>query len=173
MDILKQDIEEWIVQFVCVYNNELDAIPCPFAKQAMITNKIFYIEFVPEYEHITNCDHLIAICENHTYHWPEGIEVIIIGFNPTIISAEELNLVTNKVNDKFARKRGYIVLEDHPDEEENINGASMNQGKWALLFIQSEDKLNKASSLLKKQGYYNSWPKEAMDNIVNWRVEDE
>lgn len=172
MDRLKQDIEEWIVRFVSVYNKELGTIPCPFAKQAMIDNKILYIEFVGEYEHITKRDHLIAMCENYTYHWPKGIEVVIIGYNPTLVSAEELSLVTHEVNNKFARNRGYIVLEDHPDEKENINGAIMNQGKWALLLIQSENKLNKASRLLKKQGYYDSWSIEAMDNVVNWRLDN-
>lgn len=171
MDRLKQDIEEWVLQFVSVHNSTLGAIPCPFAKEAILTSKIEYIEFSNAYEHISNHDYLIAICENITYHWPKNKEIAIIGCDPMLVSVKELSSAADIANNKFLRKRGYVVLEDHPNDEEIISNVVMNQGSWALLLVQSLDKLNNASNKLRKQGYYDSWSKENIDSVVSWRLD--
>ena len=36
----------------------------------------------------------------------------------------------------------------------------MNFGKAILILVQRLSKLNKASDILKKKGYYDNWPKE-------------
>jgi hypothetical protein len=65
--------------------------------------------------------------------------------------------------------KGLVALEDHPDDIEVVNGATMNQGTWALVLIQESSKLKAASDMLKKQGYYDNWTQEQLDDVVNWR----
>ena len=63
----------------------------------------------------------------------------------------------------------YVVLEDHPDKLEYVNGVNMNFGKCGLLLIQKLSKLNEASSQLKAKGYYDHWNQQVLDDVVNWR----
>ena len=46
----------------------------------------------------------------------------------------------------------------------------MNNGKYAIVFIQKLDKLNEASDYLKsKTKYYDVWSQENLDDVVTWR----
>jgi hypothetical protein len=63
----------------------------------------------------------------------------------------------------------YVILEDHPDIPEYINGVCMNFGKCGLLLIQNLDKLNSASDQLRDKGYYSHWTCNNLDDVVNWR----
>ena len=47
-----------------------------------------------------------------------------------------------------------VALEDHPNDPEILNGEAMNFGKCSLVLVQRLSKLNTASTILKKQGYY-------------------
>ena len=76
-----------------------------------------------------------------------------------------------KINRVILMPNGLVALEDHPTSVEIVNGAKMNQGKWILVLIQSIDKLNRASEILKKQGYYDNWSQENLAEVVNWRTE--
>ena len=62
-----------------------------------------------------------------------------------------------------------VALEDHPDDEEDVNGVKMNFGKCIIILVQRLSKINEASELLKKKGYYDVWSKENLDDVVNWR----
>ena len=64
---------------------------------------------------------------------------------------------------------GLVALEDHPHDPEIIAGEPMNQGTWAILLVQATAKLNAASKMLAKQGYYDLWTQEQLDDVVNWR----
>jgi hypothetical protein len=63
----------------------------------------------------------------------------------------------------------YVVLEDHPDSPEYVNGVKMNFGYCGLLIIQKLDKLNIAADKLKEQGYYDNWDKFSLNSVVSWR----
>jgi hypothetical protein len=65
----------------------------------------------------------------------------------------------------------YVVLEDHPDSEEFINGVKMNFGECGLMILQRLSKLNKAADQLKDKGYYRTWSKENLDQVVHWRYD--
>ena len=43
----------------------------------------------------------------------------------------------------------------------------MNFGKCSLVLVQRLSKLNTASTILKKQGYYDEWPDANYDDVVN------
>jgi len=161
IDILKKDIEAWVNDWVSQFNTKLNQIPCPFAKQAMLADKI-------EYAWCESADHLritlYALME-------EGLpkEVVVIGLDPGTITARSLADVVDLANQKWLMPSGLVALEDHPDDPEIIAGERMNQGTWALVLIQASEKLETASRMLAKQGYYDSWSQENIDDVVSWR----
>lgn len=169
--MLEKDIENWILNFVSVHNPQLNAVPCPFAKQAYIDNKILVRELKPIDPWLTMPDFFLCELENYTYvyNWPKGKDVIVLGCDPKLITPKELSDKVKRSNETFLKERGYVALEDHPDDPEIIAGQIMNQGSWALVLLQSAEKLKTASRMLEKQGYYDSWTKEQLDDVVNWR----
>lgn len=160
---LQKDVEDWVYDFVSVYNQQLEAIPCPFAKQAVANDRIIWKIATTEYE-------LEKICTDYTDHelWLHR-EVLVVGINPEHMSFTVLEDKIDELNKEVLRPAGLIGLEDHPYKKEVVSGVQMNHGKWALVLIQSEDKLSKASKILEKQGYYDKWTREQLDEVVNWR----
>ena len=63
----------------------------------------------------------------------------------------------------------FVILEDHPNTVENINGLNMNFGKCGLIIVQRLSELNEASEKLKEKGYYDTWSKDDLNFVVNWR----
>jgi hypothetical protein len=160
---LQNDVENWIHNFVSVYNEQLENIPCPFAKQAVIRNQITY-EIAKS---VSDLDRLCMEYKDPAL-W-EIKEVLVIGLPPDLISAMSLVDAMERLNKEVLIPAGLIALEDHPDNKEVISDVEMNQGKWALVLIQSKYKLNNASRILERQGYYKKWTKEQLDEVVNWR----
>ena len=161
VELFKKDMESWINDWVSVHNEQLGTIPCPFAKQAMLRDKIAW-------QLADNVVQLMSImCELTSNGMPN--EVLAIGIDPRKILPETLSLITKKANDVWLMPKGLVALEDHPDDIEVVNGATMNQGTWALVLIQESSKLKAASNMLKKQGYYDRWTQEQLDDVVNWR----
>ena len=168
---LAKDIETWIVDWVSQYNKNLDAVPCPFARQALVDDKILIRELKP-LDYISMPDYFRAELENYTFHWPMGKEVVALGCRPELISSDDLEIVVTSCNQTFLKDRGYIALEDHPANLEIIAGEIMNQGSWALVLVQLKSKLDKASNILEKQGYYKTWSQENINDVVSWRKTD-
>ena len=104
-------------------------------------------------------------------HLPEldHTEVVVIYFDHTKISALELEKLINVYNRQVLMARNYVILEDHPDAVELVNGVHMNFGHCGLLIIQKLDKLTTASEQLKSKGYYNTWSQSELDQVVTWR----
>lgn len=164
---MESDIHEWIETKLSVELDEFNGLPaCPFAKQAMLENKIKCVHLKNVFGHIVMPDYFLAELENFTYHWPKNKEVIVLGCDPADISAEKLSEVAEQANSTFLKKRGYIVLEDHPDHAENVAGYSVNQGTWALLLLQSRKKIIGAREILEKRGYYKNWDPEYYREVV-------
>jgi len=160
---LQHDVENWIHDFVSVYNEQLENIPCPFAKQAVVRHQITY-EIA---ESVSDLDRLCIKYKNPAL-W-EIKEVLVIGLVPQLISAMTLVDTVERLNKEILIPAGLIALEDHPDNKEVISDVEMNQGKWALILIQSKDKLKNASKILERQGYYKNWTQEQLDEVVTWR----
>lgn len=169
MNELQHDLETWIYNWVSVYNSNLGTVPCPFAKQAYVDNKILIHELKHTDTKLSMKNYIASELEKYTYQWPDGIEVVALGFNPELLDSKKLGNTVQRCNNTFLRYRGYVALEDHPEDPEIVAGESMNQGKWALVLLQAADKLNKASAILHKQGYYKNWSQNDLDNVVNWR----
>jgi hypothetical protein len=168
MNKLQQDLETWIYNWVSVYNKNLQAVPCPFAKQAYVDNKILVHEVTPKSGY-SIAELIYYNLDQLTQDWPEDKEVVILGCNPAQVDAGELEDTVAQCNSRLLIPRGYIALEDHPDAPEIVAGESMNQGLWALVLVQSKKKLDKASAILEQQGYYKSWSQNNIDDVVSWR----
>lgn len=158
---LKADVSTWIMEWVSQANSALGTVPCPFARNALMGNKIDWAT-VPDAASLEGMLKLLAM---------NGLsnEVMIIGMDRGSISADKLSSLVKYVNISVLMPNNIVALEDHPDDPEIINGVAMNQGTWVLLLIQALDKINQASRILEKQGYYEHWSKEAYDDVVDWR----
>lgn len=158
---LINDVSDWIMNWVSVPNKNLGAVPCPFARNALITNKIHWV-LCDHAEHLSNT--LYSIME---LGLPK--EVVVLGCSKDKVSPWQLSTLTWEANSKWLMPAGLVALEDHPNDPEIVAGEKMNQGKWALILLQETAKLNAASEMLKRQGYYDSWTQEQIDDVVTWR----
>lgn len=164
---MESDIHNWILNKLSVEDKAFSGMPaCPFAKTALLDNKVKCIELKNIFDHISMADYLLAELENYTYHWPKDIDVIVLGCDPKLISAEKLSEITEHANNTFIGERGYLVLEDHPDHIESVDGFVVNQGNWALLLLQSRDKIITARKILDRRGYYKNWDADYYKEVV-------
>jgi len=63
----------------------------------------------------------------------------------------------------------YVILEDHPEIVEYVNGVCMNFGECGLMILSRLDMLNNASDKIREKGYYEHWSQEELDSVVSWR----
>jgi hypothetical protein len=155
----KSDMSKWIHDWVSVYSDKMQAIPCPFAKQALINDSI-------EWYFVDSIYQLIEIYADFDLKK----EVALIGFKKGAIDPENLAELTEDVNIDLMR-RDLVALEDHPEKDEILFGENMNHGTWGFVAIQKLSKLNRASEQLARQGYYKDWPQKNYDDVVAWRFE--
>jgi hypothetical protein len=152
------DIKQWVEDFVSVHNTELGTVPCPFAKQAVLKKTIKYVNT----ERIS--EQLVSTLDN----WTDDYEVVVLYTDTLLYTPNEVSDIVDKFNE-LAMKHDIVALEDHPSDSEVINGVKMNFGKAILVLVQRLSKLNKASAILKRQGYYDNWSQENYDDVVRWR----
>jgi hypothetical protein len=153
---IQQELNAWLINFVEKPNPLLkDWPPCPYARQARLSNQILTVFDSPfNYE-----TYLSYIGE---------YEVVIVCFDHEKFSASQIELFVKNTNSVLMWK-DYVILEDHPHSQEVINGVKMNFGLCGLLILQRLSKLNNASKQLQNKGYYDTWSNENLDDVVNWR----
>lgn len=155
-----QDLADWMKDFVEKPNPLLNNwAPCPYARQARIADKIAII-FSDHLKLTSTVEKNLSLLEDK--------DVFIICFDHTAISADEISELV-KTHNKLLMKKDVVVLEDHPDSIEMLNGVEMNFGKCGLLLVQKLSKLSIASDQLREKGYYDNWPKENYLDVVAWR----
>ena len=136
------DIKNWIEKFVSVHNETMDQVPCPFAKQAMLDERINYV---------SGGKHTITpLLNSLASNWDDKYEVVVVYSDKNELTPNQLKILVDDFN-KFARDKDVVALEDHPDDPEILNGVSMNFGKAILILVQRLSKLNKASDILKRK----------------------
>jgi hypothetical protein len=157
---IKEKLINWIINFLEVPNQQLnDWAPCPFARQARVKNNI-------SYKFCTVAEFTYVLAES--IYILEQKDVVVICFDHTHIDPLTLQKWVEDKN-KMLNPAGYVVLEDHPDSLELVNGVKMNFGHCGLLLMQKLDKLNIASEQLRNKGYYDVWSKDELDSVVSWR----
>jgi hypothetical protein len=155
---VRQKLEQWLVDFVEKPNPLLNNwSPCPYARQARVNNQIHIVFDCP----LKIADY-INFLDNH--------DVVVLCFDSTEYRASQIELFTQHINSVLIHK-DYVVLEDHPDSEELINGVKMNFGECGLMILQRLSKLNIAADQLHEKGYYATWSGENLDQVVNWRYD--
>jgi len=160
-DEILSKLSKWLTSFVEVPNPNLgDWAPCPYARQARVNNKVA-IKFSEINEFDASINESIEILGHK--------EVVVICFNHLDIDPTSLQNYVKKANETLM-PMNYVILEDHPEAVENINGVCMNFGECGLLVLQKLDKLNDASNQLREKGYYEHWSQEDLDSVVSWRA---
>lgn len=158
-EIIKK-LNKWMIDFVEVPNVKLgNWSPCPFARQARVNNtiEILFADYNEIYKSIEEATGLL-----------QSKEVVVICFDHTQVDPNALQNFVSTSN-KILMLDNIVILEDHPDSPEYINGVCMNFGECGLIIVQKLDKLNKYSDQLREKGYYQVWSAEDLDSVVNWR----
>jgi hypothetical protein len=159
-ELIKSQLYQWMTDFVEKPNPLLNNwAPCPFARQARISKSIEVI--------FSDIDNLIFDVEKNLLAL-ETKEVLIVCFDHENIKADHLESLI-KTHNAALMPRDYVILEDHPQGAELINGVTMNFGKCGLLLVQRLNKLTLAAKQLKEKGYYDTWSEGNLADVVTWR----
>lgn len=163
---MREHIEAWILEFLSKPNSVFDDLPpCPYAKRAYADDRIVYCEIKLNEFSMSISEQFREKLENYSCHWPKNTDVVIIGTLAENITAEELFTVAEDANNQILNKRGYVTLEDHPDCVEQVGDIVLNQGKYAVLFLQNKQELEKARKDLFRTNYYQNFSDEYKQDI--------
>lgn len=160
MDIeqARADIVTWLTDFVEKPNPMLNGwAPCPYARRARIDGLVDIRAGAND-----------PVAELHSAEIGE-YDVIAYVYDPEQISAEQLESAVEQLNQQHLKSRGLFALCDHPAAPEIVNGVVMNQGKWAIVFLQDLTKLNSFAQQLAKKGYYTDWPEDYLSGLFYGR----
>jgi len=108
-----EQIKKWIEEFVSVHNETLNQIPCPYAKNALVK----YVE----------TDSIAQSLADTKNNWTDDIEVVCL-YTPTDNYTPWMLTKLVEIFNMEAMDLDLVALEDHPLNEENINGVKMNFG---------------------------------------------
>ena len=151
---LASNIESWILNRLSAKSEVFNGLPpCPYAKSAWLDGKV-KTHFLNGEHEIQR--HISAEIENYTYHWPKGMEVVVLGFDPLSILPSKLAQILDNLK-PMLDKRGYTALEDHPFEREEVGDVWLNNGEYALVLLQPTQKLAEARAWLEGKDYYKNW----------------
>jgi len=157
-------LNQWLSDFVEVPHPALgNFAPCPYARAARINNQI-------DFKFCTVTEFMTVVRESIETLTTK--EVVVIAFDHHTIDPVTLQEWVSETN-HMLMPLDYVILEDHPDAPEYVNGVKMNFGHCGLLVIQRLSKLNTAADQLRTAGYYHHWDKRALDEVVSWRLPDE
>lgn len=152
------DVLNWVTGFVEKPMSELNGWPpCPHARRARLEGKFEIRQ-----------GRIDPYTDLRTTDMGEKL-VITYVYDPKQFSADEFDHQIKLVNQGFLLPRNMIGLGDHPDSVENVRGVIMNQGSWALAFVQHLDKLNHFARLIAGRGYYEGWPEDYLASLFRDR----
>ena len=153
----QQDILSWITGFVEQPHPALAGWPpCPYARRARTEN---LLEIRPGTEPYWDLMHVEL----------GRLDVLAFVYDPANFAAAEFENLVLRANQGFLLARDLIALSDHPDAPEIVNGVSMNQGQWAIVFVQALSKLNSHAQTLADRGFYHGWPEDYLAVLFDGR----
>ena len=156
------DILAWSERFVEVPHPALGGWPpCPFARSARLNKTIQVLTGADPYFDLRN-----------RARWGMGqYEVIVYAYDPEDWPYARFHAAIESANTEILLARDMLALEDHPADVEDVNGVIMNQGKYALVLVQSLSKLNTAAKQMGSKGFYHAWPEEYLTGLFKNRVD--
>ena len=136
------EIENWVLNVLSKPNKVFNNLPpCPYAKKAWVEGRVQVIgDYFEDFE---------ALLRDES-------DLYIMTFNDDV-SKEEFYEEIDYMRERLGND--YIILDDHPDEIEEVDGFNLNFGK-PVAFIQSRQKLTEHREELKKTKYYDNWTEE-------------
>lgn len=154
----KRDIINWVTGFVERPNDHLNGwAPCPHARKARVSGQFDIrpgcIDPYTDLMHAQLGDFM----------------VIAYVYDAAVFTAEEFERQIHDVNLAFLVPRDILALADHPDAREEVMGVCMNQGEYAIAFIQSLSKLNSFAQTIAARGYYKDWPEDYLKSLFEFR----
>ena len=155
----RQDILQWIQHFVETPRAELSGWPpCPYARQARLNDLIDI--------RTGGADPYI---DARSITDMGSRDVIVVVYDPQEYPAAEFNSLIDHANLAFLQGRGLIALADHPADPEEVCGMIMNQGQYALMFVQDLAKLDNHAQQLAQKGFYDHWSEEYLQTLFRGR----
>jgi len=162
MDIIAvtRDILTWSETFVEVPHPALGGWPpCPFARQARLKGTVgIFVGRDPYFD-----------LESRAALGMQQYEVIVYAYDPSEWTLDYFSPRLQAANQDFLLAADLLVLEDHPDDVEDVNGVIMNQGKYALSLVQSLSDLDRRAQQMATKGFYHAWPEEYLTGLFEYR----
>jgi hypothetical protein len=156
----KQDIIEWVTDFVEKPNPMLNGwAPCPYARRARVDGK---------FDIRPGAINPISDC---AFQLMDTYDVIAYVYDADRFSAEEFNEMVANLNTWHLKGRGMFALADHPADVEIVRGVAMNQGTYAICFLQDLAKLNSHAEMLAEKGFYQDWPEDYLSVLFAGRTD--
>ena len=157
---VQYEIERWIETFVEVPHLALGGwAPCPYARKARLDRDFTVRVGINPYFDLLNVarDGL------------GGKSVLILAYDPNEFFYSQFTSDIKAANEEALLRNDMLALEDHPDDQEIVNGVCMNQGTYALALVQSLSDLNEKARLVAKKGFYDNWPNDYLDLLFTHR----
>lgn len=157
---VKQAILSWSENFLEMPHAALgNWSPCPYARRARLNHQVdVRLGTDPYFD-------LEALCAQGL----GSAQVVIFAYDPAVHLREQFADKLAAANQNFLLAADLIVLEDHPDDPEIVNGVCMNQGTYALAMCQSVSDLNDKARMMANKGFYHSWPEEYLQQLFENR----
>jgi len=154
----KIDIINWVTGFVEQPHPLLNGWPpCPHARRARLDGQFDIREGqIDPYADLRSVD-------------MGDYMVIAYVYDATQIDADRFDQQITAVNRAFLIPRDIIALADHPNSPEDVLGVRMNQGTYALAFVQPLAKLNAFARQIATKGYYHHWPEDYLQDLFQFR----
>ena len=154
----QQDVLNWIINFVEQPHAALNGwAPCPYARRARVNQQL---DIRPgSIDPVTDCQSVDL----------QQFDVIAFVYDPAQHAPAVFEQQVQQLNINYLLPRGMFALADHPGNTESVNGVVMNQGTWALCFVQNLAKLDNHAQLLAQQGYYHNWPEQYLADLFAGR----
>jgi hypothetical protein len=157
-----QTIRKWIKDFVTRPNPVFgDLPPCPYAQKAIIEGKVEFVELNATADWTT----IYQLIWNTDF---DEKDVLCVIADPRQFTAQETVSIADVLNERFM-PRDVVVLEDHPDINEQVKGVRLNNGHYTLFLAQRLSKLNKFSRMLEAGPYYKNWSKSYLESVKGFR----
>jgi hypothetical protein len=160
LEQVKQDILTWSENFLEIPHAALgNWSPCPYARRARLNHQVdIRVGTDPGQD-------LAALAKSGL----GTAQVVIFAYDPVAWPREQFADLLDQANRDCLLPADLIVLEDHPDDPEIVNGVSMNQGTYALAMCQSLSDLDLKARMMATKGFYHSWPEEYLQQLFENR----
>lgn len=132
--------------------------PCPFARKARLGQNIEM--------HYCNESSFFDMVRRIAFLYEGYPEIVIIGTKPNSLQKEDVRIFAKNLR-KELKGSDVWPLFDHPMDIENVNNVVMNQGHYLFCILQSKKKLTDARKELRSKGYYDLWPLEQVNRMID------